>query len=90
MLTKTKKQKAIKDGAVHKDDTGSAPVQIAILTKRIEELTKHLKTHKKDNHSRRGLLQLVADRQKHVKYLLKKDQKAYESIAKKLDLRKKS
>ncbi len=90
MLTKQKKQKAIKEVAIHKEDTGSAAVQIAILSKRIEELAKHLKKHQKDNHSRRGLLQLVADRQKHMKYLSKKDSKSYEKVLKTLELKKKS
>ncbi len=90
MLTKTKKQKVIKAVAMHDEDTGSAAVQIGILSKRIEELTGHLKTHKKDQHSRRGLLQLVADRQKHMKYLQKKDMKAYETVIKKLELKKKT
>lgn len=90
MLTTTKKQKVIKEVATHKTDTGSAPVQIAIISKRIEELTKHLKTHKKDVHSRRGLLQLVADRQKHIKYLQKKDPKAFDTVAKKLGLKNKA
>ncbi len=90
MLTKTKKQKIIKEVAIHKEDTGSAAVQIGLITKRIEELAKHLKKHQKDNHSRRGLLQLVADRQKHMKYLQKKDVKTYESVLKKLDLKRKT
>ncbi len=90
MLTKSKKQKVIKEVAIHKDDTGSAAVQIGLLSKKIEELAKHLKTHAKDNHSRRGLLQMVADRQKHMKYLSKKDPKTYESVMKKLDLKKKT
>lgn len=90
MLTKTKKQKIIKDAQVHDKDTGSAEVQISIITKRIDELTKHLKKNQKDNHSRRGLLQLVADRQSHMKYLQKKDMKRYNSLMKKLDLKKKT
>ncbi len=90
MLTKSKKQKVIKDVAIHKEDTGSAAVQIGLLSKKIEELAKHLKKHAKDNHSRRGLLQMVADRQKHMKYLSKKDPKTYESVLKKLDLKKKA
>ncbi len=90
MLTKQKKQQAIKEVANHKEDTGSAAVQIAILSKRIEELTKHLKKHQKDNHSRRGLLQLVADRQKHMKYLAKKDVKSYDKVLKTLELKKKA
>jgi small subunit ribosomal protein S15 len=90
MLTKSKKQKVIKDVAIHAEDTGSASVQIGLLTKKIEELAKHLKKHDKDNHSRRGLLQMVADRQKHMKYLQKKDPKTYESVLKKLELKKKA
>ena len=90
MLTKTKKQKIIKVVQIHDTDTGSAEAQIAILSKRIEELTKHLKTHAKDNHSRRGLLQMVADRQTLLKYLLKKNSSRYDVLVKKLDLKKKT
>jgi small subunit ribosomal protein S15 len=90
MLTKTKKHKVIKEVAIHETDTGSAAVQIGLITKRIEELASHLKKHKKDQHSRRGLLQLVADRQKHMKYLQKKDVKGYETLLKKLELKKKA
>jgi small subunit ribosomal protein S15 len=89
MLTKSKKGKVIKEMQSHDADTGSPEVQIGILSKRIEELASHLKKHKKDNHSRRGLLQLVADRQKHMKYLMKKDAKRYSAIMRKLDLKKK-
>lgn len=88
MLTKTRKQKAIKEAAIHETDTGSPEVQIAILTKKIEELSKHLKTHKKDVHSRRGLLSMVADRQTHLRYLQKKNARRYNSIVKKLELKK--
>jgi small subunit ribosomal protein S15 len=90
MLTKSKKQKIIKEVQIHKDDTGSAEAQIAILSKRIEELTKHLKTHAKDNHSRRGLLQMVADRQTLLKYLQKKSSSRYDAVTKKLDLKRKT
>lgn len=90
MLTKTKKAKIIKETRVHDTDTGSPEVQIAVLTKRIDELASHLKKHKKDNHSRKGLLQLVADRQAHMKYLQKKDVKRYASLMKKLELKKKA
>ena len=89
MLTKTKKSKAIKDTQINKDDTGSAHVQISLLTKEIEELAKHLKKNHKDKHSRRGLLQKVANRQKHAKYLQKNDAKGYEALAKKLGLKTK-
>ncbi len=88
MITKTKKTKVIKDLQIHDKDTGSPEVQIGILTKRIDELAEHLKTHKKDNHSRKGLLQLVADRQSHMKYLMKKDAKRYASVVKKLEFKK--
>ncbi len=90
MLTKTRKQKIIKDSGVHGTDTGSPEVQVTLLTKRIEELTDHLKTHAKDKHSRRGLLQMVADRQSHLAYLQKKDPKRYTAVTKKLNLKKKS
>ena len=88
MLTKTKKQKLMKDAGIHEKDTGSPEVQIAILTKRIDELSKHLKEHKKDTHSRRGLLSMVADRQSHLRYLQKKSTKRYNAIVKKLELKK--
>jgi len=89
MLTKLKKSRIIKDVAIHDKDTGSAEVQIAILSRRITELTGHLKKHQKDIHSRRGLLQMVANRQTHLKYLQKKNPKRYSAITKKLELKKK-
>ena len=89
MLTKIKKQKIIREAAVHDKDTGSPEVQISILTKKIEELASHLKKHQKDNHSRRGLLQMVADRQTHMKYLQKKSTKRYNAILRKLEIKKK-
>ena len=88
MLTKRKKENAIKDVRRHDGDTGSPEAQVAILTKQIDELTKHLKKNAKDFHSRRGLLQMVADRRKHMKYLERKDAKAYKALIKKLDLKK--
>ncbi len=90
MLTKTKKVKVITNTKIHDTDTGSPEVQIGLLTKRIEELSGHLKKNKKDFHSRRGLLQMVADRQSHMKYLQKNSPKRYASIAKKLELKKKA
>ena len=90
MLTKAKKTKIINEVKIHDTDTGSSEVQISLISKRIDELAKHLKKNLKDNHSRRGLLQLVADRQSHMKYLLKKDPKRYNAVVKKLDLKKKS
>lgn len=88
MLTKTRKQKVIKEVAMHDKDTGSPEVQIAILSRRIDELSTHLKTHKKDVHSRRGLLSMVADRQSHLRYLQKKNTRRYNAILKKMDLKK--
>jgi len=88
MLTKRKKENATKELKRHDADTGSPEVQVALLTKQIEDLSKHLKKHKKDFHSRRGLLQMVADRRKHLKYLERKDVKGYKSVIKKLDLKK--
>jgi len=86
MLTKTKKAKVIKEVAVHDKDTGSTEVQVAVLTKRIDELATHLKKNPKDNHSRRGLLGMVADRRTHLKYLEKKAPKRFASLVKKLGL----
>lgn len=88
MLTTRKKQNAIKDVKRHDTDTGSPEVQISILSKQIDELGTHLRKHKKDVHSRRGLLQMVADRRKHLKYLEQHNKKAHASITKKLGLKK--
>ena len=88
MLTKRKKSKAVKDAQIHEKDTGSAEVQISVLSKQIDELATHLKKHTKDIHSRRGLLGMVADRRSHLKYLEKKDKKRYNSVVKKLGLKK--
>ena len=88
MLTKRKKTAVVKESAIHDKDTGSPEVQIAIISKRIEELTSHLKKHNKDKHSRRGLLQMVADRRSHLKYLEGKDKKRYNAIVRKLSLKK--
>ena len=88
MLTSKKKAKVIKDAGIHEKDTGSPEVQIAILSKRIDELTSHLKKNLKDKHSRRGLLQMVADRRTHLKYLEGSNKKRYNAIVKKLSLKK--
>lgn len=88
MLTKTQKSRVIKATQTHEEDTGSAPVQIALLTKKINELTAHLKKNAKDKHSRRGLLQMVADRRSHLKYLESNDKRAYNKIVKSLGLKK--
>jgi small subunit ribosomal protein S15 len=88
MLTKRQKINAVKDVKRHDTDSGSAEVQIAILSKQIDELSTHLRKHKKDFHSRRGLLQMVADRRKHLKYLESNDAKSYSSVVRKLGLKK--
>jgi len=88
MLTKRKKQNVIAGTKRHDTDTGSPEVQVAILTRRIEELSAHLDKNRKDKHSRRGLLGLVADRRKHLKYLEKTNRRAYGSLVKKLGLKK--
>ncbi len=87
MLKTKKKQTVVKKHQAHDKDTGSEPVQVAILSARIDELAKHLKTHKKDNHSRRGLLKMVADRRSHLKYLERKDKPAYDKLVKELELK---
>lgn len=88
MLTKRKKENAIKEVRRHDSDTGSPEAQVAILTKQIDDLSKHLKKNAKDFHSRRGLLQMVADRRTHLKYLEQQDAKSYKALIKKLDLKK--
>ena len=88
MLKTSKKSKIIKEYKVHKKDTGSSDVQVAILTKQIEELTKHLKKHPKDNHSRLGLLKMIAKRRKLLDYLINNDEKRYKKVIRKLGLKK--
>ena len=88
MLTPRQKTKIIKETAIHEKDSGSPEVQVALLTKRIDELTGHLRKHRKDNHSRRGLLGMVASRQSHLNYLKKNHPRRYSSLIKKLDLKK--
>ncbi len=88
MLTQEEKQEIMKKYAVHEGDTGSAEVQIALLTGRILYLTEHLKTHKKDHHSRRGLLKMVGHRRRLLTYLYNKDIERYRAIIAKLNLRK--
>ncbi|MBO6292663.1 MAG: 30S ribosomal protein S15 [Selenomonas sp.] len=88
MLTQEAKQEIIKKYAVREGDTGSAEVQIAVLTARIQYLTDHLKEHKKDHHSRRGLLKMVGHRRRLLSYLYKTDIERYRSIISKLNLRK--
>ncbi len=88
MLKTQKKKKIIDEFKIHEADTGSAGVQIAILTEQIKQLTGHLKKHNKDNHSRYGLLKMVAKRKKFLDYLGKEDEKSYKSLIKKLDLKR--
>lgn len=88
MLLKEEKQAVIAQNRKHENDTGSPEVQIAILTKRINDLTEHLKEHKKDHHSRRGLLQMVGHRRNLLNYLMKKDIERYRDVIAKLGIRK--
>ena len=88
MLTQEAKQEIMQKYAVHEGDTGSPEVQIAVLTARISYLTEHLKEHKKDHHSRRGLLKMVGHRRRLLAYLNKKDIARYRAIVSKLGLRK--
>ena len=87
-MTKERKQEIINEYKRDEADTGSAEVQVALLTERINELTEHLKVHKKDNHSRRGLLKMVGKRRNLLNYLAKKDVERYRAIVEKLGLRK--
>ncbi len=86
MLATKKKQAVIKKHQVHEKDTGSPEVQVAVLSTAITELAKHLKKHKKDNHSRRGLIKMVADRRTHLKYLERTSKPRYDALVKKMDL----
>ena len=87
-MTQAEKQAIMAEYATHEGDTGSAQVQVAVLTKRINDLTEHLKTHKKDHHSRRGLLKMVGHRRNLLNYLKKKDINRYRSTIEKLGIRK--
>ena len=86
MLVTKKKQTIIKKNRIHETDTGSPEVQVAILSTQIDALAKHLKKHKKDNHSRRGLIKMVADRRTHLKYLERKSKPLYDALMKKMEL----
>ena len=88
MLTTEAKLAVIKEYATHEGDTGSPEVQVAILTTRFTYLTEHLKEHKKDHHSRRGLLKLVGQRRNMLDYLRRKDIERYRSLIERLGLRK--
>jgi small subunit ribosomal protein S15 len=85
---KAAKAAVIKDSATKANDTGSPEVQIAVLTHRINTLTDHFKTHKKDNHSRRGLLKMVSQRRQLLDYVKRKDEKRYQSIIEKNSIRR--
>ena len=87
-MTKAEKTAIMQEYATHEGDTGSPEGQIAILTKRINDLTEHLKTHKKDHHSRRGLLKMVGKRRNLLNYLIKVDIERYRSIIARLGIRK--
>ncbi len=87
-MLKEEKDAIIKEYATHEGDTGSPEVQIALLTKRINDLTEHLKTHKKDHHSRRGLFKMIGQRRSLLNYLIKVDIERYRSIIARLGIRK--
>ena len=88
MLTTRQKQNIFKEYGIHTTDTGSAEIQISLLTKKITELTDHLKKNPKDNHSRRGLLKMVSKRKILLDYLSKNNSKSYSSLVRKLGLKK--
>ncbi len=88
MLKTEVKKQVITDNQTHKDDTGSPEVQIGIFTRKIQELTRHLQAHKKDEHSRRGLLKMVGKRRRLLDYLHKNDSDRYDAVLKKLNLRR--
>ena len=87
-ITKERKSALVGDFQRHEGDTGSSAVQVAMLTERINNLTEHFKVHKKDNHSRRGLLKMVSLRRRLLDYLKREDQESYQELVKRLDLRK--
>jgi small subunit ribosomal protein S15 len=87
-ITTERKQEVMKEFARAKDDTGSPDVQVAVLTERIRNLTEHMKDHKKDFHSRRGLLIMVSQRRKLLDYIARKDQTRYQDLIQKLGLRR--
>jgi small subunit ribosomal protein S15 len=87
-LSKVDKDKIISEHHIHDSDTGSPEVQVAILTTRITQLTEHLKVHKHDEHSRRGLLKMVGQRRRHLAYLSSRYPERYKAIVQKLGLRK--
>ncbi len=88
LLTAERKKNVISDYRTHESDTGSPEVQAALLTERINELSDHFKVHKKDHHSRRGLLKLVSQRRRLVEYLRREDQERYKTLIQRLGLRR--
>ncbi len=88
MLSKQEKESVVVDFKTHQHDTGSVEIQVALLTKRIEQLTEHLKAHPKDHSSRRGLLKMVGNRSALLKYIRNKDANRYQKIISRLGLRK--
>jgi small subunit ribosomal protein S15 len=88
MLAQEIRTDIIQDNKLHESDTGSAEVQVALLTRRINDLTQHLRVHRKDHHSRRGLLKMVGQRRRQLAYLNKTDVERYRAIIAKLGLRK--
>ncbi|MFY9494856.1 MAG: 30S ribosomal protein S15 [Limnochordia bacterium] len=88
MITQEEKNRIIEQFSRHDNDTGSPEVQIALLTKRIEELTEHLKVHKNDHHSRRGLYKMIGQRRGLLNYLMKKDIERYRTLIQELGLRR--
>ncbi len=87
-LSKEEKNEIIQQYHLHDGDTGSPEVQVAMLTKRINQLVEHLKIHKHDEHSRRGLLKMVGQRRRHLNYLSRKDYRRYQQVVRQLGLRK--
>ncbi|HEY8552346.1 MULTISPECIES: 30S ribosomal protein S15 [Thermaerobacter] len=87
-LSQERKQQLIREFAQHEQDTGSPEVQVAILTERINELTEHLRRHKKDHHSRRGLLKMVGKRRRLLQYLKRRDAERYQALITRLGLRR--
>ena len=85
---KDRKEEIVRDYKTHDSDTGSSQVQVALLTQRINELTEHFKVHKKDNHSRRGLLKMVSQRRKHLDYLKRTNIEQYHEMVQRLGLRR--
>jgi small subunit ribosomal protein S15 len=88
MLDRESKEKIVNDYRTHEGDTGSPQVQVALLTERINQLTEHFKTHKKDNHSRRGLLKMVSQRRSLLDYLKRRDIEQYHELINRLGLRR--